>query len=715
MARRQANGASARGASRRALLRLGVMSIALGIGYWGVQHNPVLEERRLKSLPLDRLLRECNGRTQDPLLLYYAGLRLDQAGRYGEAAGMLGRAAELDPASPRARDEWARALVGSGRPTAAYEELGQFVRAFPDSAAAHLLYGRFFFSENSNRRAAEELTRATQLQPNNGEAWSLLAVAREALADPSGTLLAAERAAALRPSSAPDHLLLATVYARAGRNPEARREFERAGQLAPASAPVHREYATWLLAHAANPETGAAVSLALREAQAAVALDANDARAQLALGQALERGGELREAATALIRAAQLAPDDPQPARELRALYREQGNGVEAELWRREYLARQSYFMARRRCLEQIEVHPEQEAPHRQLAHLLASHGDVTESVRQVAAALRCTPDAPPALMATARDLLACGYAERALPLAQQAVERSGADLADADELLGDVLLALDRSHAAAAAYQAAADARPERLNLLHARLAAYFTRRNARREAAQRAYAEATGIERVQIGPKRITPRVEALAQRAVALAPDNPLYLRYLLHIQTARRYHDQAIQTARRLLALQPEDTVGRLTLAILLLESATRPEELAEAESYLRRADTPQQQATLHYGLGLLALKRRDAAAAVRELEQAVRQDPTSELGYYKLAQAQTLAGDAQAAQRALAEHARLQSQQSRQSDLLGNIATHPNVPAGYRLAIAYFREQGLNPQAEAIRTEARRRFGATWRE
>src|SRR6185436_175709 len=117
----------------------------------------------------------------------------------------------------------------------------------------------------------------------------------------------------------------------------------------------------------------------------------------------------------------------------------------------------------------------------------------------------------------------------------------------------------------------------PKRTPVLKERLARYFRERAANPPPAEQAYREATRRERSQVGPRRVTPEVEELAQRAVTLEPGNPNYLWYLLRVQMALRKNDPAIGTARQLLAAAPDDGRAHAMLAVLLLERARTPAE------------------------------------------------------------------------------------------------------------------------------------------
>src|SRR5207244_11582797 len=115
------------------------------------------------------------------------------------------------------------------------------------------------------------------------------------------------------------------------------------------------------------------------------------------------------------------------------------------------------------------------------------------------------------------------------------------------------------------------------------------------------------------------------------------------------------------------------------------------------------------ATRHYGLGGLARQRRQPALAVKELRESIKLDPTADVTYYKLAQAEQMVGDP-AADRTRAEFRRRENEKRQEFSVLGDIAQQPNVPERYARAIAFYESRGLKAQAQAHRKEANRRIG-----
>ncbi|HZP80332.1 MAG TPA: tetratricopeptide repeat protein [Chthonomonadaceae bacterium] len=697
---------------RRLRLPALIAFLAAAFGLLFVQ-TPWYQERRLKGMSLPALEREWRVRGNgDPRLLYYLGLRLNQQGHFAAADPILRQAVGLTPDSPRLRDEWARALLGSGRTTAAFGELRQFAGTHPHSAPAHLLLGKFYVTQNSMNRAIEELNRAVQLDPALFEGWAYLAVAHDALRNYPQAKEAAEKAAALRPRDFGSRLQLALQRVHAGETEGARQAFAQAIALGPGSPVAHREYAQWLLQAGSRPGDR---DLALAEARRAVALDARDAGAQMTLGRACVQQGQLEAAVEPFRQAAALAPEYPASALAVAQTLARLGRKQESRAWMQVYAARQRRFAAKARLQAQLELNPKDGQAHRRLARLLAEEGSVEGCVRHQAGALHKPPDSAPALTAAANDLVATGHAQEALPLAKRAIEIAPHS-PDALETLGDTLLGVGQPREAAAYYDRARTYRPERFQMYCDRIARFFRQqreRAARQLApAERAYRASRQLVHAQVGPIRITPEAIRLAQKAVALEPTNPTYLRHLMMLQFDKRHDTEAIAAAEHLLAIAPNDTRAHALLAILLVDRANSLQELDSAEAHLKIAATdPSAEATWRYGTGLLALKRGENALAARELQRALELDPDATVTYYKLALAQSRAGQKEAAAHNLAIFREREAQKRAEADALYLVAAQPEDPARYRRAAALFDAHGRHEQAEAIRAAARKHFSA----
>lgn len=710
------------GAAAAVLLCTAALLAVRSLSYTGWYQN-----WRYSRMPLAQLATTAQQQPGNPIVLYYYGKALNAKGRCTEALVPLEHAAGLDPDDARVRGEWSTAQLAGGYITGAFGQLTQFVRTHPDSAPGHLLLGRFYVGQNSYVRATEELEQAVHLDSHLGEAWSLLAGARQQMGSYAPARDAARQAVALRPESAADHILLASLLLQTNDGRGARAEYAKAVTLAPGKPEYLGAYARVLL------NDGDTKDLALAEATArhALALNPHALDSYYTLGQTLIQEGKpaeaiepLRVAASTLppgtVRStlAENAPEqflDPMPARELARAYQKAGNTREATLWEQTYLLRQKRAEEERRLTDTLRNHPEQAKPHRQMALFLARRGDVEGVAKNLGSALKSAPDAPRVLIEAANLLSAAGYGALGVPLARRATVFSHSNPA-AYEAWGNALLAMGYTHEAAAKYAQTAGWWPEKMPLYQRKLAETYRQRRLHPSEAEKLYAQALTLEHAGLGTALNAERVQALLERAVALDPKNTDCLRYLLRVFMRRHELVEAEQTARALLALSPEDGLGNAMLALLLVQNANSEQGLAEVASYLQKAEQVASvesavMPTVHYGQGILALRRHQPQEAVRLLRLAATEDPSAEAIYYQLAQAERMSGNVAGATKAQAELARREERKRQELDLLRRIAVQPDDRQRYTEAIRFYDQHGLKAQAAAVAAAMRQRFGA----
>lgn len=433
-----------------------------------ILHSERYQDWRLLRLSLAELNDELKHQGESSRLLYFIGSRLDQRQRFAEADGYLRQGVGLDPDSERLRDEWARALLGSGQVKAAFGELTEFAGTHPRLAEAHRLLGKFYFTQNSMVRARDELRRAVALRPDDADALSYLAGAEDSLKDYPAALQAASRAVALRSNRAADHLIYATLCARMHRpSQQTESEFQTALRLESRNPVIHQEYARWLLDAARDP---AGFRRAAEQARLAVTLGIHDADSSMVLGRALLYSGDRAGAVAPLTAAAEAAADDPAPAIALVGLHRALHQMDEARQWQQIALEREAAAAERRRLFEAVTVAPNDPVSKKRFARWMGLHGDADGCAHYYAMAMHKALDAPPVLAAASRDLAEGGHAGLALPLARRAVNVAYKS-PDAHEALGNALLNLYEVKPAADEYNLAIRLDPPRSKLLIERL----------------------------------------------------------------------------------------------------------------------------------------------------------------------------------------------------------------------------------------------------
>jgi len=178
------------------------------------------------------------------------------------------------------------------------------------------------------------------------------------------------------------------------------------------------------------------------------------------------------------------------------------------------------------------------------------------------------------------------------------------------------------------------------------------------------------------------------------VELEPGNTDYRRSLLRALYGRRDHAEGEKAARDLLVISPENGTAHALLALILLEKASSNNDFQEADAQSescrgRRFCI----AAVHYGQGVLALRRNQAPEAVRLLRLASAEDPSAETTYYQLAQAERLAGNATEAGKAAGEYAARTDRKRREIELLRSIGRKPEDRRLYEAAIAFTLKTG----------------------
>lgn len=585
-------------------------------------------DRHWRALSLAQLAPEQKNHTSDPIYLYYLGRRLNEQGRFREAVPFLEQAAGFDPDSPRYREAWTQALLGSGQLSAAFGQLKQFVGTHPQLAEAHYLLGSYHLTQQAWPLAQQELEQAVRLRPNYGQALSLLAnvCLQQQFIDQGRAYL--EQALQDRPYAGLDHLQLAILET--SRDPaHAETEFQKATQLLPNHAEGFRAWANFTLGRGDAP-------VAVQRAQRAVDLAPGEAQNHYVLGRSLLQAGKDQEARPALERAAALAPLNPLPAQELRLLARRANDPPRESHWKAEYERRQEYQSTRRQVESQLKVTPQSLPLRRQLARLLAQTGNADATVQEWARALRQRPDQPLVLAAAAKSLVEGGFPKAALPLARQAILTAPNNVS-AYEALADAYVALDWIHEAAVAYQSASNGAPRQRETYRKRLAEAAARRRDHPTPAWKHFVAA------QLAQS--DAQAEAELEQALAADPEHVESLRTLMELTYRLGKPDPAMALAQRLLALLPEDSKGNLFAALLLLRRPLTDPLALQISALLDRAEASGGASpTLLYARGALALAQKHPQEALAALKKSAQLDPESRAVFTKLIEAAQQAGD-----------------------------------------------------------------------
>jgi tetratricopeptide (TPR) repeat protein len=157
-----------------------------------------------------------------------------QRGEQAAAVTHYDRALAIDPTFSDARLALSATLVRTGRVPEAIEQVNVVLAQEPENAKAHFgLATALLVAGNEQARAIEHLRRATEIDPEYGEAQNNLGVALMRQGDDAEAIEPLSRAVEIDPGDAGAHLNLAEVLLRTGRREEAIVHLERTLELAP--------------------------------------------------------------------------------------------------------------------------------------------------------------------------------------------------------------------------------------------------------------------------------------------------------------------------------------------------------------------------------------------------------------------------------------------------------------------------------------------------
>jgi Flp pilus assembly protein TadD len=235
----------------------------------------------------------------------------DFAVLYGQAlaAFNLGRVAESEPMARKAV-ELAEAAAGAERAD----------RSFPSAADALVLLSVVLAVRGDDSEALKVLERAVRLAPDNFDAQLALGRLRFGMGDDGGAVRAFRAAISLMPWNGPALFCLATALDHSGDTAGAQTAYDELIKRQPKMAEGHLGLGVLLLKRGTKMEEG------IKELQLALQIDPNLYEARITLGRALISMGRSDVAIEHLRRAAELAPDNPEPHYQLSLAYRRLGN-----------------------------------------------------------------------------------------------------------------------------------------------------------------------------------------------------------------------------------------------------------------------------------------------------------------------------------------------------------------------------------------------------
>jgi tetratricopeptide (TPR) repeat protein len=553
--------------------------------------------------------------------------------RYAEAAQVLRDLREQVPVAGTLGRMGAEVALATQDPGQALELARQAVPADSTSYRDYLWLGQVLAVLGRRAEAESALRRAVQLGPTAADARVALVQHLAAAGQRAEAEAAVQEArGALTGDQAP--LALAACFEALARWDDAEGQYRAALAARPDDLVVLRATAGCYLrrGQAANAEPHLRKILA--PGTRATAGEAAWARRSLAL--ALGTGGDYRQFREALALLDRNRQDGAGTAEDLRAravllavrpghrreairLFEELGRGQpltpdEQFLLAQLYDADRDWAKARDRLVDVLATDPNQPDRLAYYAGALLRHEETGAARRAVEQLERLAPEAPATLEARARLLQAQGRGEEAADLLTAFARRPGADPGRVAALLEGI----GQTSSAGELYRRAAQSGQPQAVL---DLALYLGRHDGLAEAV-------------------------ALAERAVQEQPQAPAPLLGLAQLRERQGRHAHAEALYRRVLQLEPDDVIALNNLAGLLSGSdGKHAEGLQLVERALDRAGPLPALLDTH---AVIALRTGRTDQAVKELEEAVADDPTP-ARYFHLAQAYQAARSPRAAE------------------------------------------------------------------
>jgi tetratricopeptide (TPR) repeat protein len=595
-----------------------------------------------------------------------AGFELIRSARYGDAWSIFSAMLESAPRDQQAMYGGALALFNLGQLRQAEELAKSAVESATNENAntgstnslnwrgrasdSLVLLAVILAVKRDSAGALRAAREAVDLAPGSFDAQFALGRALYGAGDPSNAARTFRKALALKPEHVEARFFLATALESAGDYNEAREAYRELIRLQPQSAQGHLGLGVLLVKlDTANAEEG------VNELLKAVALNGDIYEARITLGRFLIKLGRQAEAIEHLSRAAQLAPDNPEPHYQLAIAYRRLEKSVDAE---REAAKVNEINSSRRASGPKGTALSAADLPQllaRTKSYLgLQRTKDAVELADQIQALAN---DDPRVLYTLGLQFAEAQQYERAAILFQ----RTNALRPNAGEVvynLGIALYNLDRLAEASRALESAAALMPNdpdpfyRLGLVasaqgNSSLAlgywqktiglrknyaeAYFMiaeelNRNQRTNTAVEYYQKAIDYDSskllyyVRLGAihfrRRHYHEARNIYERAAAKFPSSP-QIHYLIgYAARAEGLYDDALNSFHRARSLQPDNVDVLANLGFINSERGNYP----EAEQFLRRALTiDPKHFPANYDLGrlLVRLKRYDEALPVLE--------------------------------------------------------------------------------------------------
>ena len=634
--------------------------------------------RRLIPIPaamcLLLLLSGCN---RDPNVrkqkYLESGKRYEKEEKYKEATIQFANALKVDRNFADAHYELGKTYLKMGSVMAGYTELLRTVDLAPNNLQARIDLGNLQVAGGVPDKGAEQAKAVLASNPNNADAYALMAAVDERKNDAAGALDQIQRALQIDPNRSGFHTSLALIQAQTGQAPaNTEGELRKAVALDPTQPVPHLALASLL--ERRGDRTGAE-----EQYQAAIKAAPKDLRAREGLTRLYLRAGDPGRAEQTLRQAAEDLSDSDTAAGMLNEFYMQTGKAGESEA---------AYAKL-------VADHPKSGPLKVVYAKILLAHHEVDKATPVIADLVKNNGGNPEVQILNASLQLDSGKMDAAADTMQKAAK----DFPQSFEVqlaLAKVARLKADLNLAQTSYQAASKLRPADVTAQEG-LADIANLRHDNSQLAQIAdenikahpnYAPAYLWRGTAEANQSDPGKAESDFQQALKLAPDNVTALVELAQLRLQAHKLPEATDFAERALNKDP-NAVSALNVILNADVLANQP---AKAQTRLEEqiAKTPQNE-TLYIELAGFQTRMKDLQGASASAQKALSLNPNDERAVQAAAVASAQLGDPDAAV-ALWQHW---------------IDKHPKDPAALSIVAQIEESKGDKAKAEDFYRQALR--------
>lgn len=337
---------------------------------------PMRLERFLTSATLDELNAAAQRTPDNPQVLYYQGMRLQEAGNMPLAYNAFAHAAELRPDEERIWLAWAVAAKDTKDVVEAISILETFRQNHPRNGSVCVALAQMYQQAQMPARAYDTALAATRIEPRNAVAWHLAGTEALALHQYAEAETAMRQAVALAPSDWNNYQGLSDALIEQRHVEEAIQPLRKAVSLAPQQVLPHLSLASTLLRTA---KIKTEIEEAREHLRVVLTLVPELPQALLLMGKTWTWEERWAEARPLLEKAERLTPNDATVHFELARVYKNlnKQEASRAQLGLHEQAL--AYVAEKQQLIEHLRKRPDS-ATYLELARLLEAHGETAQA-----------------------------------------------------------------------------------------------------------------------------------------------------------------------------------------------------------------------------------------------------------------------------------------------------------------------------------------------